>query len=140
MMDRNPNPQREPRNSRDTRPSRTNQDQRGSRGGNRPAPGQRPSQSDRATPAPASRQAASSVAAVVTKSGVPHGATESGWLPDLVYTGEKFEAGLAFFADTVGRIVRFSREPADLAAARRLEGQVALPGLVNGHSHTFQRV
>ncbi|MGH7943651.1 MAG: formimidoylglutamate deiminase [Opitutaceae bacterium] len=74
------------------------------------------------------------------KSGVPHGATETGWLPDFVYTGEKFEAGLAFFADAVGRIVRFSREPADLAAARRLEGQAALPGLVNTHSHCFQRV
>jgi formimidoylglutamate deiminase len=76
---------------------------------------------------------------VVVKSGVPHGATESGWLPDLVYTGEKFEAGLAFFADSVGRITRFSREPADVAKARRLEGQAALPGLVNVHSHSFHR-
>jgi formimidoylglutamate deiminase len=71
---------------------------------------------------------------------VPRGATESGWLPDFVYTGEKFESGLAFFADAVGRIIRFSREPADLAAARRLEGQAVLPGLVNTHSHSFQRV
>lgn len=78
-------------------------------------------------------------APVAVKSGVPHGATESGWLPDLVYTGEKFEAGLAFFADSVGRITRFSREPADLAQARRLEGQAALPGLVNVHSHGVQR-
>ena len=74
------------------------------------------------------------------KSGVPHGASESGWLPDCVYTGEKFETGVAFFADAVGRITRFSREPADLAQARRLEGQAALPGLVNAHSHAFQRV
>jgi formimidoylglutamate deiminase len=73
------------------------------------------------------------------KSGVPHGATEMGWLPDCVYTGEKFETGLAFFADAVGRITRFSREPADVAAARRLEGQAALPGLVNVHSHAFLR-
>jgi formimidoylglutamate deiminase len=73
------------------------------------------------------------------KSGVPHGATELGWLPDCVYTGDKFESGVAFFADTVGRITRFSREPADLAAARRLEGQAALPGLVNVHSHAFHR-
>jgi len=74
------------------------------------------------------------------KSGVPHGATESGWYPDWVYTGEKFESGVAFFADAVGRITRFSREPADLALARRLAGQAVLPGLVNAHSHTFQRV
>jgi formimidoylglutamate deiminase len=71
---------------------------------------------------------------------VPHGAREGGWLPDCVYTGEKFEFGLAFFADAMGRITRFSREPADLAAARRLPGQAALPGLVNAHSHSFHRV
>lgn len=65
---------------------------------------------------------------------------EAGWLPDCVYTGEKFEQGVAFFADAVGKITRFSREPADLASARRLAGQAALPGLVNAHSHAFHRV
>lgn len=64
---------------------------------------------------------------------------EIGWLPDCVYTGDKFETGLAFFADALGRISRFSREPADLAVARRLPGQAALPGLVNAHSHAFHR-
>ena len=78
--------------------------------------------------------------ALHVKSGVPHGATELGWYPDWVYTGEKFESGVAFFADAVGRITRFSREPADLALARRLAGQAVLPGLVNAHSHAFQRV
>jgi formimidoylglutamate deiminase len=57
-----------------------------------------------------------------------------------VYTGDKFEAGLAFFADDLGRITRFSREPADLAAARRLSGQAAMPGMVNGHSQAWRRV
>jgi formimidoylglutamate deiminase len=65
---------------------------------------------------------------------------EIGWLPDCVYTDEKFETGLAFFADALGRITRFSREPADLAAAKRLPGQAALPGLVNTHSQVWQRV
>lgn len=65
---------------------------------------------------------------------------ETGWLPDLVFTGGKFETGLAFFADALGRITRFSREPADLAAARRLEGQAALPGLVNTHSRALHRL
>jgi formimidoylglutamate deiminase len=74
------------------------------------------------------------------KSGIPQGATELGWLPDLVFTGGKFETGLAFFADAVGRITRFSREPADLALARKLPGQAALPGLVNTHSVCWQRV
>lgn len=64
---------------------------------------------------------------------------ETGWLPDFVYIGEKFEAGLAFFADGLGRITRFSREPADLTAARRLEGRAAVPGLVNGHSRAILR-
>ena len=67
-------------------------------------------------------------------------ARETGWLPDFVYAGDKFEAGVAFFADDLGRITRFSREPADLAAARRLSGQAALPGMVNGHSQAWRRV
>jgi formimidoylglutamate deiminase len=79
-------------------------------------------------------------APVAPKSGVPQGSTEAGWLPDFVYTGGKFEAGLAFFADAMGRLTRFSREPADLAAARRLAGQAVLPGLVNVHSVAWQRV
>ncbi len=65
---------------------------------------------------------------------------EIGWLPEFVYTGEKFEAGLAFFADGLGRITRFSREPADLAAARRLPGQAALPGLINVHAVSWHRL
>lgn len=72
-------------------------------------------------------------------SGAP-GPKEIGWLPDCVYTGEKFETGLAFFADGTGRITRFSREPADVTAAKRLPGQAALPGLVNTHSEAWQRV
>lgn len=71
---------------------------------------------------------------------LPTGPREMGWLPDCVYTAEKFETGLAFFADALGRIVRFSREPADLAVAHRLAGQAALPGLVNAHSHAVERV
>lgn len=69
----------------------------------------------------------------------PTGVRETGWLPDLVYTGGRFEAGLAFFADPLGRITRFSREAADLAAARRLEGQAALPGLVDACAHVLAR-
>ena len=67
------------------------------------------------------------------------GPAQTGWLPDCVYTGERFEEGMAFFCDDLGRITRFSREPADLAAARRLAGQAALPGLVNAHGRSFER-
>lgn len=68
------------------------------------------------------------------------GAKETGWLPDCVCVGDKIETGLAFFADGTGRLTRFSREPADLAAAKRLPGQAALPGMVNTHGQSWQRV
>ncbi|BET66475.1 formimidoylglutamate deiminase [Opitutales bacterium ASA1] len=70
----------------------------------------------------------------------PDTTRETGWYPDLVYTGGKFESGLAFFADPLGRITRFSREPADLAAARRLPGQAAVPGLVDSHALPLHRL
>ena len=65
---------------------------------------------------------------------------ETGWLPDLIYIGGAFESGLAMFADATGRITRFSSEPDDLAKAARLPNRAILPGLVNVHSHAFQRV
>jgi formimidoylglutamate deiminase len=61
-------------------------------------------------------------------------------MPDLIYTGVRFQSGLAMFADAAGNITRFSSEPADLAKAQRLSGRAILPGLINGHSHAFQRV
>lgn len=67
-------------------------------------------------------------------------ATERGWLPDFVYTSGRFESNLAIFADSTGRITRFSRRPDDLASAARLSHRAILPGLVNVHSHTFQRL
>jgi formimidoylglutamate deiminase len=64
---------------------------------------------------------------------------DTGWLPDLIYTGGEFRSGLAMFADAGGTITRFSSQPDDLAHAQRLTGRAMLPGLVNGHSHAFQR-
>lgn len=120
-----------PRDSRTSAPAKPNQPAPQQRA---PAPGQR-------TGAPSRPPAPPPASGVIVKAGGGTGApaTEIGWLPDCVYTGEKFESGLAFFADATGRIVRFSREAADLAAARRLAGQAALPGLVNTHSHAWQR-
>jgi formimidoylglutamate deiminase len=66
--------------------------------------------------------------------------TEIGWLPDFIYAGGEFHSGLAMFADSGGRITRFSSTPDDIAKAQRLQGRAILPGLVNGHSHAFQRV
>jgi len=64
----------------------------------------------------------------------------TGWLADLIYTGGTFESGLAMMVDEGGVITRFSRDEADLKIAQRLPGRAILPGLVNVHSHTFQRV
>jgi formimidoylglutamate deiminase len=44
------------------------------------------------------------------------------------------------FADSAGNITRFSAASADLANSQRMNGKAILPGLVNGHSHAFQRV
>jgi formimidoylglutamate deiminase len=63
-----------------------------------------------------------------------------GWLADLVYIGGAFESGLAMMVDERGAIARFSRDEEDLKKAHRLAGRAILPGLVNVHSHTFQRV
>lgn len=65
--------------------------------------------------------------------------TETGWLADLTYYQGKFETDLAVFADSKGIIRRISREPNDLGNAVRLKNRALLPGLVNVHSHTFQR-
>jgi formimidoylglutamate deiminase len=65
---------------------------------------------------------------------------ETGWLPDLIYTNNGFESGVAMFAGEDGRITRLSRDPADLSRAERLANRAMLPGLVNVHSHAFQRL
>ncbi len=67
-------------------------------------------------------------------------ANETGWLADFIYTDRGFETGLAMFADPSGRITRFTRDSGDLARAERLSNRAILPGLVNVHSHAFQRV
>jgi formimidoylglutamate deiminase len=64
---------------------------------------------------------------------------EHGWLPDFLYRDGQFESGVALLADSQGRIARFSKSPEDLKAAKRLRRQALLPGLVNAHSHSFQR-
>ena len=68
------------------------------------------------------------------------GRAERGWLADCIVTRGEVHPGLALFADVDGKIVRLSRDSEDIARATRLTGRAILPGLVNGHSHTFQRV
>lgn len=64
---------------------------------------------------------------------------EIGWAPDLVYRNGSFQSGVAMFAGEDGRITRFSSAEEDLRKATRLGGRAILPGMVNAHSHSFQR-
>jgi formimidoylglutamate deiminase len=62
------------------------------------------------------------------------------WLPDLLWTGERFEPDLAIVCDEKGKIIMLAKEKALDCDVFRLAGRAVLPGLVNGHSHAFQRV
>ncbi|HEV2800085.1 MAG TPA: formimidoylglutamate deiminase [Pyrinomonadaceae bacterium] len=67
--------------------------------------------------------------------------TLTAWLPDLIYTGGRFASGLALVSDGAGRIVALTRDWEQLTArVVPLRGRALLPGLVNAHSHAFQRV
>jgi formimidoylglutamate deiminase len=66
--------------------------------------------------------------------------TSIAWLPDMIYTGGRFERGLALVCDEGGQIRELTREVNDARRLVRLEGRAMLPGLVNAHSHAFQRV
>jgi len=63
------------------------------------------------------------------------------WLPALLFTGRKFESGLALVCDGAGTIVRIVRlEELTGEQKMRLSNRALLPGMVNAHSHAFQRV
>ena len=63
------------------------------------------------------------------------------WLPDLLYTTEGFERDLALVCDSTGCIVRLVRSNELKDEKRiRLRNRAMLPGMVNAHSHAFQRV
>lgn len=67
-------------------------------------------------------------------------AQEQGWLPDYLFYQGRFQSGVAMFADSLGRITRFSSDTAaSRASIRRMPGCAIVPGLVNVHSHSFQR-
>ncbi|HEU4768246.1 MAG TPA: formimidoylglutamate deiminase [Pyrinomonadaceae bacterium] len=61
------------------------------------------------------------------------------WSPDYIYTDGKFRSGLALVSNEHGSIVEIVavNEAPDTV---RLPGRAMLPGLVNAHSHAFQRV
>jgi len=60
------------------------------------------------------------------------------WLPDLIYTDGRFQSDRALVCDG-GKIVEIV-EGAKASDAIRLARRAMLPGMVNAHSHAFQRV
>jgi formimidoylglutamate deiminase len=74
---------------------------------------------------------------------LPADSRQTAWLPELVYTGGRFESNLALVSDeTTGRVVSLAPpgETEESPRVVRLPGRALLPGLVNAHSHAFQRV
>jgi formimidoylglutamate deiminase len=63
------------------------------------------------------------------------------WLPELLYTNRRFESGAAIVCDESGTIVRVARAD-QLKDEKRinLPRRALLPGMVNAHSHAFQRI
>ncbi|MFN7130883.1 MAG: amidohydrolase family protein, partial [Myxococcales bacterium] len=59
--------------------------------------------------------------------------------PELLYTAGAFRTGAALVVDGAGRIHSIGAVP-DGSERIRLPGVAMLPGLVNAHSHAFQRV
>src|SRR6266851_1613322 len=72
---------------------------------------------------------------------MPNDAPLIAWLPDLIFTGDKFERGLALVCDSSGTIVRLARVD-ELKDEKKinLPRRALLPGMINSHSHAFQRV
>jgi formimidoylglutamate deiminase len=61
----------------------------------------------------------------------------STWLPDYVYVDGRFQSDRAVVCGSDGKIVEITEAAPD---AIRLKGRAMLPGMVNAHSHAFQRV
>ena len=60
------------------------------------------------------------------------------WLPDLIYTNSRFHSKLALACDEAGRVA--AAEPGPETDDVVLKHRALLPGLINAHSHAFQRV
>ena len=59
------------------------------------------------------------------------------WLPDLIYVDGKFQTDVALVCDQ--KVLRLA-PVGDVENQIRLKNRALLPGLVNAHSHAFQRV
>jgi formimidoylglutamate deiminase len=61
------------------------------------------------------------------------------WLPDLVYTNGRFNSNLAVVCDGSGQLTGVAAANEGQSAVV-LKDRAMLPGLINAHSHAFQRV
>jgi formimidoylglutamate deiminase len=72
--------------------------------------------------------------------------SEQAWLPELVYVDGEFRSDVAVVSDGEGQIVRLApageveRQAEAYRTLVSLKNKALLPGLVNAHSHAFQRV
>jgi formimidoylglutamate deiminase len=65
--------------------------------------------------------------------------TQQAWLPDLLFQGGQFQSDVALVSGAGGKVVAVI--PGDqVKDPIRLKNRALLPGLVNAHSHSFQRV
>ncbi len=64
------------------------------------------------------------------------------FVPELLYAGGRFLSGRALVCDGAGRVLSVARveELREGVRVVRLRGRAMLPGMVNAHSHAFQRV
>ncbi|CAN5498303.1 formimidoylglutamate deiminase [soil metagenome] len=69
-----------------------------------------------------------------------NGSEKTLWLPDLIYWDGHFEARLGIACDASGMISGLSVAAPEFTKTVHLAGRAMLPGLVNAHSHAFQRV
>src|SRR5262244_1844123 len=64
---------------------------------------------------------------------------EHSWVPDYLLIDGNFVSNKAIVCDAGGRVVRLA-DATDAPNPTRLVNRAILPGLVNAHSHAFQRV
>src|SRR5436190_16935772 len=63
------------------------------------------------------------------------------WIPEMLYAGGRFRSGMALVCDDAGTITSIARVD-ELKDEKKisLPRRAMLPGMVNAHSHAFQRV
>jgi formimidoylglutamate deiminase len=61
------------------------------------------------------------------------------WLPDFIYAGDRFQSDLGLVCDANSKIHGLATSN-DIHEPIRLKNRALLPGLINAHSHAFQRV